>query len=362
MRLVGCEGRPIPMHSILLIVNSNFLKSIFESLDESADGVIIVPDFSSEELETVCSIMNGKEEAGLVSGQILEALGMQQYKIWVVEISDDFENVDDNDNPIDNNTHEVTESNQISFVLHETLPDNQIQDAFSEMLSGNTSVNQGAESGSDVVVDITVPVVGSEIVFQADTENVVINEVEVREVNKPERVECSICGQMMKNKKTLKQHIKLKHVENAAEEVEIPLNKKCCICDLYLKPNQLRQHMKEMHPGQVNTEICNLCDRSFNSLYNLKRHKESLHNINKRYECDSCEYITQRSDLMKEHMLIHVQKKFQCKKCTKYKTNRERDLVAHSLKCKPKPYDCDLCGGRSISKEALRQHKHRNHS
>ena len=125
LRLVGCEGRPIPIHSILLIVNSNFLKSIFESLDESVDGVIIVPDFSSEELEKICSIINGKEEAGLVSGQILDALGMQQYKIWVVEISDDFENVDDNDNPIDNNTNEVTQSNQISFVLHDELPHEQ---------------------------------------------------------------------------------------------------------------------------------------------------------------------------------------------------------------------------------------------
>ena len=82
---------------------------------------------------------------------------------------------------------------------------NQIQDAFSEMLSGKKSVNQGGESGNDVVVDITGPVVGPETVLQADTENVVINEVVVSEVNKPE---CSICGQMMKNKKTLKQHIK----------------------------------------------------------------------------------------------------------------------------------------------------------
>ena len=62
---------------------------------------------------SLCTIINGNEEAGLVSGQILDALGMQQYKIWVVEISDDFENVDDDDNPIDNNTNEVTQSNQI---------------------------------------------------------------------------------------------------------------------------------------------------------------------------------------------------------------------------------------------------------
>ena len=50
LRLVGCDGRHIPIHSILLIVNSNFLKSIFEIIDQSADGVFIVPDFSSEEL------------------------------------------------------------------------------------------------------------------------------------------------------------------------------------------------------------------------------------------------------------------------------------------------------------------------
>ena len=61
----------------------------------------------------------------MVSGQILDALGMQQYKIRVVEISDDFENVADDDNPIDNKANKVTQSNQISFVLHDELPHEQ---------------------------------------------------------------------------------------------------------------------------------------------------------------------------------------------------------------------------------------------
>jgi hypothetical protein len=367
LRLVGCDGSGAPIHSILLIVNSSFLKSIFNSLDESTDVVVIVPDFSSSELESLCSVINGKEEAGFVSGQILDTLGMQQYKIWVcAEVFEDLEDgidLDDNDDPIDSNSNEVTPSNQASFVPHEILPNNQIQDASREMVSGNTFVNQVAETESDIVIDIIVPVINPNIeVFQADIENVVINEVEVSEMNRPERVKCTICDQMMKNIKTLKQHIKLKHVENPAEVMERPLNKKCFICNQYLTPNQFRQHMKELHPGQVNKEKCDLCDQRFTSIYNLKRHKESVHNENKRYECDRCECITQRSDLMKEHMLTHTEKKFHCKKCNMFKTNRERDLVAHSLKCKPKPYECDLCGGRSISLEALRQHKHRNHS
>ena len=45
--------------------------------------------------------------------------------VRVVEISDDFENVADDDNPIDNKANKVTQSNQISFVLHDELPHEQ---------------------------------------------------------------------------------------------------------------------------------------------------------------------------------------------------------------------------------------------
>ena len=201
-------------------------------------------------------------------------------------------------------------------------------------------------------------------VFQAQIEDVIVNEVtvEIIDMNSHEVIKCSICNKIMKNKKTLKQHMKLKHVDGAEPEKipKAPLNKKCFICNQYFTSNQFQQHMKEVHPGKSNKEECDLSDRIFPNVFNLKRHKESVHSQNKRFACVMCDYITQRGDLMREHMDTHADKKFQCKKCHKFKSNREREVIAHSLKCKPKPFPCDLCEVSSISLGALSQHKQVN--
>ena len=97
-RLIGCDGST-SVHSILLIVNSSLLQSIFDSLDDPTEVVVIVPDYKTFELETVVSVIYGEQEYGFVSGQILDDLGMNQYKMWAYFeslISEDDTNVDNN--------------------------------------------------------------------------------------------------------------------------------------------------------------------------------------------------------------------------------------------------------------------------
>ena len=199
-------------------------------------------------------------------------------------------------------------------------------------------------------------------VFQAAMQDVIINEVEISDHNQAEGLECSICSKTFKTKKTLKQHLKLIHQNGPPELPQNPVNKKCCVCNQYFTSTQFHQHMKNVHPEYKRKVNCDLCAETFTSLFNLKRHKQCVHNKNKQFECQNCVYITQRADLMKEHMKIHMEKTFQCEKCEKFRTNRERELAVHIKKCKAKPHKCDLCENNSLSAAGLKQHKQRNHA
>ena len=86
-KLIGSDGRSIPIHSILLIVNSSLFKNIHDSLEDNTDVIVIVPDFSTSELEELISVVYGKTETGVVSGEILDNLGMQHCKIWMLNES-----------------------------------------------------------------------------------------------------------------------------------------------------------------------------------------------------------------------------------------------------------------------------------
>ena len=82
-RLAGSDGQ-YSIHSSLLIVHSDLLKDIFETLNDTTESVVIIPDFNMCEISTLVRIMYGVDDHGFVSGGILETLGMKQYQTLIV--------------------------------------------------------------------------------------------------------------------------------------------------------------------------------------------------------------------------------------------------------------------------------------
>ena len=331
-KLVGSDGSSA-VHSLLLIVHSSLLKQIFSSLVDQTEVVVIVPDACMSDLNDLVAVVNGHEDIGFVSGGILDTLGMQQYKIWTVfsgSFSEDHIDLSALDNDIE---LEVS----LPIVQNSVAKDAPLEDAFA---------NEAFVTPFD------------DLIVSEVSEHIIVNEVEITEPISNEVMTCPICDKIMKTNKTLKQHMRLKHVDNPRVIQDEPLNKKCCICNQYLTASQLNQHMKDKHPGQAITYNCDLCEVKLNSVFNLKRHKENIHSENKRFECIICgEFRSQRGDKMKEHMEIHNVKQFGCDICS-FKSNRKRELEVHNkLRCKPKLFSCDLCEKKSASKNALRQHK-----
>ena len=87
------------------------------------------------------------------------------------------------------------------------------------------------------------------------------------------------------------------------------------------------------------------------------------------YSCSLCEYMTKRSDNLKNHVeRMHTLQKdednlinFSCDNCS-YSSNRIENLIRHKkTDCSEKNAKCLFCDKRSLNKEAARKHRERNH-
>ena len=111
--------------------------------------------------------------------------------------------------------------------------------------------------------------------------------------------------------------------------------------------------------------ICK-CDASFPSEILLRRHKMTVHQLNKstrmKQKCSQCDYEADQYQ-MKSHMSKHSnEKNFVCTECGK-KFKRRASLNPHMLMHSgTKIYNCEHCGNEFYSRPALKNHIDNKHN
>ena len=96
-------------------------------------------------------------------------------------------------------------------------------------------------------------------------------------------------------------------------------------------PAERSQHVLKNMP----VKQCKICDKTFKSLYHLKRHEENVHQSIRNYACDKCKFVFKRREHLKDHQTAHTsERRFKCEICG-YSSSWKCDLV-HHLK---KPYN-----------------------
>lgn len=125
-------------------------------------------------------------------------------------------------------------------------------------------------------------------------------------------VECGLCGVVMDNTESFREHHKNLHSGLEPQWA-------CTKCELvFTGIHNFRYHQKT-HDQPENC-WCDICKRQFCSASYLKTHQQFLHSKNEfPYKCTKCDQCFTSSTLCDEHLKIHLPKpkKFECHICEK---------------------------------------------
>ena len=148
---------------------------------------------------------------------------------------------------------------------------------------------------------------------------------------------CDICGKSYKSEFRLKGHHKEVHTKKETlicpyEECQKPYNGKAA----------LNSHVKAVHIGRKKNHPCSYCGKMFTSPADVKKHENTIHLNVRSLKCDQCDYSTNYSSSLSEHIqAAHQGVMFDCDYpgCTK-SYNAKGNLYAHRWRVHkiPRPY------------------------
>lgn len=144
---------------------------------------------------------------------------------------------------------------------------------------------------------------------------------------------CDICAKVFRGKATYEQHFITAHSDQKLPAVQ------CQICDSWLKNKfSLKSHMKR-HKEESMTHICNICGKKAPNRDALRSHIKYLHVREKSHKCAVCDKLFKRDHDLKKHMAIHSgESLYKCTYCPKT-FNSSSNMHAHRKKQHPKEWE-----------------------
>ena len=117
----------------------------------------------------------------------------------------------------------------------------------------------------------------------------------------------------------------------------------------------LKFHREQEHGAKA--KVCPLCGTTIHG--RLDMHMKSMHNTEKKFQCDKCNYRCKLKHQLTRHLQIHEDpddRKHKCEVCGKgfIATQKLREhILTHT---NIKPYKCELCNQAFSNFSGHRQH------
>ena len=172
-------------------------------------------------------------------------------------------------------------------------------------------------------------------------------------------IECPICGKILSDKKNLKKHADVVHLNIRKHQ--------CTVCGKrFILNNDLLDHVRAVHE-KVKAYICDTCGQALSTRHGLRMHKLVHKDESKSIACSRCEKSFRHLSTYRKHIArVHEfapEKRLKCNCCGKM-FNHMEGLKRHMKKFhsdeKPQ-YQCDLCPLAFVFNYDLNKHKKRVH-
>lgn len=152
------------------------------------------------------------------------------------------------------------------------------------------------------------------------------------------RFKCESCPKTYKHWNTLKDHVRRRHT-GARPYV-------CSTCGKgFIWGTALRYHQR-IHNGDAPLS-CNICGKNFIFPHYLTVHMKNTHTAERRFECKVCPARFKTGAALKRHMRIHSEKKqYTCTACGHGFTQASNLKTHMRTHTREKPFRCDRCDMR----------------
>ena len=108
------------------------------------------------------------------------------------------------------------------------------------------------------------------------------------------------------------------------------------------------------------TYECDFCDKKFSRPENVTRHIKSVHEGKKPYTCEECgRNFTEKRNLEHHNESYHAPRNLKCEmgcQNLKFATNKQLKYHMLSVHEKEKPFNCNLCDYSSVTKSNFNRH------
>ncbi|CAG9791558.1 unnamed protein product [Diatraea saccharalis] len=170
--------------------------------------------------------------------------------------------------------------------------------------------------------------------------------LEEPDLNGPTTLHCEICWKQFDNAKKYYGHLRVHSKDNLWMCDQCPDQK-------FSTKQQLMKHSL-IHQPLERVWKCPQCNMAFESLWRLQQHLFAKHLNYRPHKCDLCEKSFHKLSDLKKHKAVHNgEKKHACTKCNaKFvdKSNLKRHMLTHNNE---KPFCCVMCGNRFKQSSSL---------